>query len=84
MLAIRWAQGRLPELWPEIRDHGERSPWVPRWRDALAAAELAHAAVRAAARLVEINVGEAADARAARAQELARQSAAWLQQPPLR
>jgi AAA ATPase domain len=40
MLAIRWAQGRLRELWPEIRDHGERFPWIPRWRDALAAAEL--------------------------------------------
>jgi eukaryotic-like serine/threonine-protein kinase len=40
MLAIRWAQGRLHELWPEIRDHGERFPWIPRWRDALAAAEL--------------------------------------------
>ncbi len=40
MLAIRWAQGRLPELWPEVRNHGERFPWVPRWRDALAAAEL--------------------------------------------
>jgi eukaryotic-like serine/threonine-protein kinase len=40
MLAIRWAQARLPELWPEIRDHGERFPWIPRWRDALAAAEL--------------------------------------------
>ncbi len=40
MLAIRWAQGRLAELWPEIDDHGERFPWVPRWRDALAAAEL--------------------------------------------
>jgi tetratricopeptide (TPR) repeat protein len=40
MLAIRWAQGRLQELWPEIQDHGERFPSVPRWRDALAAAEL--------------------------------------------
>jgi eukaryotic-like serine/threonine-protein kinase len=40
MLAIRWAQGRLPELWPEIQDHGERFPWIARWRDALAAAEL--------------------------------------------
>ena len=40
MLAIRWAQGRLPELWPEIDDHGERFPWIARWRDALAAAEL--------------------------------------------
>jgi tetratricopeptide (TPR) repeat protein len=40
MLAIRWAQGRLAELWPEIQDHGERFPWIARWRDALAAAEL--------------------------------------------
>src|SRR5262249_40606293 len=39
MLAIRWAQGRLPELWPELRHHAERFPWIPRWRDALAAAE---------------------------------------------
>ena len=37
--AIRWAQGRLDEHWPEIDDHGERFPWVPRWRDAIAAAE---------------------------------------------
>jgi AAA ATPase domain len=40
MLAIRWAQGRLPDFWPAIQDHGERFPWIPRWRDALAAAEL--------------------------------------------
>jgi hypothetical protein len=40
MLAIRWAQGRLDELWPELQDHAERFPWIPRWRDALAAAEL--------------------------------------------
>ena len=40
MFAIRWAQGRLPQLWPEIRDHVERFPWIARWRDALAAAEL--------------------------------------------
>jgi tetratricopeptide (TPR) repeat protein len=40
MLAIRWAQGRLGELWPQISDHGERFPWIARWRDALAAAEL--------------------------------------------
>ncbi len=39
MLAIRWAQGRLGELWPEIEDHAERFPWIPSWRDALAAAE---------------------------------------------
>jgi tetratricopeptide (TPR) repeat protein len=40
LLAIRWAQGRLPDLWPEIRDHEERFPWIPRWRDPFAAAEL--------------------------------------------
>ena len=39
MLAIRWAQGSLPELWPEIEDHAERFPWIPRWREALAAVE---------------------------------------------
>ena len=38
--AIRWAQGRLPEHWPEVDDHGERFPWIARWREALAAAEL--------------------------------------------
>jgi tetratricopeptide (TPR) repeat protein len=40
---IRWSQGRLGELWPEIRDHAERYPWIPRWRDALAAVELSDA-----------------------------------------
>jgi hypothetical protein len=40
MLAIRWAQGRLAEYWPEIEDHAERYPWIPLWRDPLAAAEL--------------------------------------------
>ncbi|HET7380117.1 MAG TPA: hypothetical protein VFJ24_08765, partial [Gaiellales bacterium] len=40
MLEIRWAEGRLAELWPEIDDHADRYPWIPRWRDALAAAEL--------------------------------------------
>ena len=39
LLAIRWAQGSLPELWPEIEDHAERFPWIPRWREALAAVE---------------------------------------------
>jgi hypothetical protein len=39
MLAIRWAEGALREWWPEIVDHAERFPWIPRWRDALAAAE---------------------------------------------
>ena len=43
LFAIRWAQGRLPEHWPSIRSHSERFPWIPRWRDALAAAELADA-----------------------------------------
>ena len=40
LFAIRWAQGRLPELWGSIRGHADRFPWIPRWRDALAAAEL--------------------------------------------
>ena len=40
LFAIRWAQGRLRELWPSIRAHGELFPWIPRWRDALVAAEL--------------------------------------------
>ena len=39
LLAIRWAQGSLPELWPQIEDHADRFPWIPRWREALAAAE---------------------------------------------
>ena len=39
LFAIRWAQGRLGELWPSVRAHGEAYPWIPRWRDALAAAE---------------------------------------------
>jgi hypothetical protein len=41
MVAIRWAQGRLGELQETIRAHGERYPSVARWRDALAAVELA-------------------------------------------
>jgi hypothetical protein len=45
MFGIRWAQGRLSELWPRTgveaeRFHAERFPWVARWRDSLAAAEL--------------------------------------------
>ncbi len=40
LFAIRWAQGRLGELWPSIRAHGDLFPWIPRWRDALVAAEL--------------------------------------------
>jgi tetratricopeptide (TPR) repeat protein len=40
MLEIRWAQGRLGDLWADIDDHADRFPWIPRWRDALSAAEL--------------------------------------------
>ena len=39
VVAIRWAQGSLADYWPEVEDHGERYLWIPRWRDALAAAE---------------------------------------------
>jgi predicted ATPase len=38
--AIAWARGGLHELWPRIEGHSERYPWIPRWRDAFAAAEL--------------------------------------------
>ena len=41
MVAIRWAQGRLGELRETIQAHGDRYPSVARWRDALAAVELA-------------------------------------------
>ena len=40
MLALRWGQGRLQEYWAEIEDHDQRFPWIPRWRDPFAAAEL--------------------------------------------
>ena len=47
LFAIRWAQGSLGELWPTVRRHGDDYPWIQRWRDALAAAELGdHAAAR--------------------------------------
>ena len=32
-------RARLDEYWPEVAHHGERYLWIPRWRDALAAAE---------------------------------------------
>jgi eukaryotic-like serine/threonine-protein kinase len=48
MLAIRWAQGRLDEYWPDVADHGERYLWVARWRDALAAVELGDRSAAAA------------------------------------
>jgi class 3 adenylate cyclase len=39
MVAVRWAQGRLEEVKEQIDEHGERFRGIPRWRDALAAAE---------------------------------------------
>jgi tetratricopeptide (TPR) repeat protein len=41
MVAIRWQQGRLGELQQTVRAHGERYPSIARWRNALAAVELA-------------------------------------------
>jgi tetratricopeptide (TPR) repeat protein len=41
MVAIRWQQGRLGELQETVIDHGERYPSIARWRNALAAVELA-------------------------------------------
>jgi tetratricopeptide (TPR) repeat protein len=38
--AMRWLQGRLQEMGEVLRPHAERFPWIPRWRDALVAAEL--------------------------------------------
>jgi hypothetical protein len=43
-VAIRWAQGRLAELREALAQHAVRFPWVPRWRDALLAAEVPDAA----------------------------------------
>ena len=40
MVAIRWSQGRLDELLPRISDHNHQYPYIPRWRDALVAAEV--------------------------------------------
>jgi DNA-binding SARP family transcriptional activator len=41
MVAIRWQQGRLGELQQTVRAHGEQYPSIARWRNALAAVELA-------------------------------------------
>jgi class 3 adenylate cyclase/tetratricopeptide (TPR) repeat protein len=57
LYAIRWAQGRLSELATGIADHGERFQWVPRWRDALLAAERADE--RAARAEIERHAGRA-------------------------
>jgi tetratricopeptide (TPR) repeat protein len=40
MFALRWTQGRLGDVRDRIKEHGERFRGIPRWRDALAAAEL--------------------------------------------
>jgi tetratricopeptide (TPR) repeat protein len=40
MLAIRWTQGRMDEVRDRVRTHGEGHPEIPRWRNALLAAEL--------------------------------------------
>jgi class 3 adenylate cyclase/tetratricopeptide (TPR) repeat protein len=40
LVALRWTQGRLEEVRDRIEHHGERFRGIPRWRDALAAAEL--------------------------------------------
>jgi len=40
MFALRWTQGRLEEVRDRISEHGERFRGIPRWRDALGAAEL--------------------------------------------
>jgi methenyltetrahydrofolate cyclohydrolase len=77
-LALAETAAEAAALAERLAEHGKRSVVG----DALAAADLAHAAVRAAARLVEINVHGAEDPRVVRARELACQSAAWLQQPP--
>jgi tetratricopeptide (TPR) repeat protein len=47
-VAIRWAQGRIGELREVLAPHADLFPWVPRWRDALTAAEVGdEAAARA-------------------------------------
>jgi predicted ATPase len=39
LIAIQWAQGVLGEHTREVEEHGERFLWIPRWRNAMAAAE---------------------------------------------
>ena len=40
LFAIRWAQGGCASSGRRSAAHGDLFPWIPRWRDALAAAEL--------------------------------------------
>ena len=69
-LAIAEASGETARLATGLAEHGKRSVAG----DSLSAAELAAAAVRAAATLVQLNLRGEADARGARARELARQT----------
>jgi eukaryotic-like serine/threonine-protein kinase len=48
LIAIHWAQGLLGEHTREVAEHSERYLWIPRWRDALAAAEANDASAAAA------------------------------------
>ena len=48
LFAIRWAQGRLASSGRRSGRTASCYPWIPRWRDALAAAELGDGARRAA------------------------------------
>jgi eukaryotic-like serine/threonine-protein kinase len=43
IFTIRWAQGRVGEVRETVRTHGERFPWVPRWRETLTAVEVGDA-----------------------------------------
>jgi eukaryotic-like serine/threonine-protein kinase len=48
MVGIRWTQGRMDEVRDRVEAHGPRFTSVPRWRDALLAAETGdHASARA-------------------------------------
>jgi Arc/MetJ family transcription regulator len=39
LMAIHWAQGVFGDHVAEVEEHSKRYLWIPRWRDALAAAE---------------------------------------------
>ncbi len=40
MVGIRWTQGRIEEIRDRVKEHGGRFRSIPRWRDALFAAEI--------------------------------------------